>query len=70
MAKRGEIMAFIKVIFEIEKIIECDSISEAVIEARNNVNRSDLHKTNAYMLSEADLNSARNKRLIEGRPLK
>jgi len=54
------IMAYYKVIFSIEKIVECDNYQEAEMIARDDINRSDYFDSHAYELKEEEVNKAHN----------
>lgn len=54
-----------KVIFEVVKIIECNSAREAVNKARLAVGRSDFDDYNFYELTEKDLKDPENIRIME-----
>ena len=49
-----------KVIFNIEKIIECNDSASAVNIARDDVMNSDLYDYNVYALTEEDLKNPHN----------
>lgn len=57
-------MAFYKVIFSIEKIVECDNYhQEAASMARNEISSADYYDCHAYELTEEDLKAPHNLQL-------
>ena len=59
-------MAFYKIIFEIEKIVEHCDYEEALNIAKDSVNRADLYNYHCYVLSADDLQQQHNINLMQG----